>query len=126
MHITNRQRGMTMWGLMFVLGVLAFVVFLVLNLLPPYMEDLKVRNALDGLAKENNIATMSKAEMVGLLEKRFDIDSVTNVKPSKSLFLESRGKMKVIRVRYEAVVPLAYNISALLEFDHEREVRSVE
>ncbi len=120
------QRGITFWGISFVLGVLAFALFLTFNLLPPYLEDVKVKSALDSLVRQPDIATMSKADIAAALDKRFDIDSVTTVKPAKHLFVETRGKVKVIRISYEAVVPLVYNVSALLEFNHAKEVRGVE
>ncbi len=68
---------------------------------------------------------MSRAELIERLDKRFDIDNVTNVKPGQ-LEIKPMGKMKVISLKYEVVVPLAYNVSALLEFDHARQVRATE
>jgi hypothetical protein len=124
MQIPHRQRGMTMWGLLFVLGVIAFTLFLVFKLLPPYLSDLKVRAALDSLVRQPDAGAMGKAEIMTALYKRFDIDNVTHVKLETDLSIEARDRNKVIRIRYEAVVPMAYNISALLEFDHAREVRA--
>jgi hypothetical protein len=40
--------------------------------------------------------------------------------------MEARGKAKIIRINYETVVPMAFNISALLTFDHSIEVRGTE
>jgi hypothetical protein len=34
--------------------------------------------------------------------------------------------MKVIRLNYPVVIPLMFNVSLLLEFEHAREVRAVE
>jgi hypothetical protein len=123
--IASRQRGMSMWSAMFVIGVLAFFLFLFFNLLPPYLEDLKVRTALDGLMREPNAEAMSRAELIERLDKRFDIDNVTNVK-AKQLEIKPMGKMKQVVISYEVVVPLAYNVSALLEFNHARQVRLAE
>lgn len=121
----NRQRGMTMWGLLFVLGVLAFFMFLTFKLAPPYLQDFKIRAALDGLAKTSDVGRMSKAEMVEALGKRLDIDDVHDVDPRR-LQVEARGRIRIIRLKYERVIPLAFNISALIEFDHIREVASSE
>ncbi|HEX9812450.1 MAG TPA: DUF4845 domain-containing protein [Burkholderiales bacterium] len=121
----NRQRGMTMWSAAFVIGVSVFFLFLFFKLLPPYLEDLKVSTALNGLATESGAGAMSKAELLSRLEKRFDIDNVTNVK-SNQLAIETRGKVKVMRLSYEVVVPLVYNVSALLEFDHVSQVSVTE
>lgn len=120
------QKGMTFWGLSFVLGVLAFFLFLLFKLLPPYLIDLKVSTALNGLAQESDVGSKSKIEITQSLYKRFNVDDITHVELKRDLTLELRGRTKIIRIRYETVVPMAFNISALLEFEHVAEVKSGE
>lgn len=124
MHNHQQQRGITFWGLLFVLGVLAFFLFLMFKLFPPYMEDFKVKGALDSLARQSDIGSMSRGDIAAALYKRFDIDNITGVKLDKDLTVETRGRTKVIRIRYENVTPIIANVSILLEFDHAKEVRS--
>lgn len=107
------------------IGVVVFFLFLFFKLLPPYLEDLKVTTAINGLASEANAGAMSKGELVNRLSKRFDIDDITNVKPNQ-LRIETRGRVKYMRLSYEVVVPMVYNVSVLLEFDHAREVAVAE
>lgn len=126
MQTIERQRGLTMWGLVFVLGVIAFAVFLTLKLLPPYLADFKVKGALDSLARQPDFGAMSKGEIGEALSKRFDIDDVRHVNLGEALTIEQRGRVKVVRIKYDAVVPMVANISALLEFDHVKEVRASE
>jgi hypothetical protein len=123
MHSLTRQRGITMWGLLFVLGVIGFVVFVTFKLYPLYYADFRVRAALDSLARQPDIGNLSKEDIIVALDKRFDIDSVKHVDPRKDLVVAKRGQMRVLRMKYEAIEPLFYNISFLLEFDHQREVR---
>ena len=120
------QQGMTFWGLSFVLGVLAFSLFLLFKLMPPYLADFNVSTALKGLAQESDVGLKSKIEIIDSLAKRFDINNVSHVTLERDLTVELRGRTKIIRIRYETVVPLAFNISALLEFDHVAEVKSGE
>lgn len=123
--ISKRQRGMTMWSVAFVIGVAVFFLFLFFNLLPPYLEDLKVRTAINGVAAESGAGSMPKGALVESLRKRFDIDNVTNV-AADQLAVETRGKTKFLHIQYEVVVPLAYNVSALLDFDHASPVAAAE
>jgi hypothetical protein len=51
---------------------------------------------------------------------------VERVELNKDLKIESKNRMKVIRVAYQVQVPLAYNISALIAFDDSVEVGRVE
>ena len=122
----RRQQGMSFWGLVFFLGVLAFALFIGFKLFPPYMEDFKVKAALDSLARQPDVGTLSRADISTALEKRFDIDNIDAVKLGQDLSVETRGRQKVIRIRYDNVVPVAGNLSILLEFDHIKEVRGSE
>lgn len=119
------QRGMTFWGLLFVLGVIAFFTFLTFKLFPPYLQDFKVKAAMDSLTKSPDVGRMSKAEIVEALKRRFEIDDVRNVDPA-TITIEARGRTRTLRLHYEQVIPLMFNISALLEFDHTREVAASE
>lgn len=122
MQSKSRQRGMTFWGMLFVLSVIAVVMFLIFKLFPIYMGDFKVKSALDSLAKQQEIASMSKTDIAYALEKRFDVDDIRHVDLKRDLTIEQRGRARVVRIRYEAIVPMVANISALVEFDHSREV----
>ena len=115
-----------MWSLLFVLGTLAFIVFLFFKLFSPYMTDFKISSALTSLGKQSDVGLMSRPEIKEAIRKRLEIDNADDFDLEKTLTVESRGKMKVIRINYEAVVPMAFNISALIAFDHSVEVRGAE
>lgn len=126
MQSRNTQKGMTFWSLLFVLGTLSFVLFIGFKLFPPYMEDFKVKAALDSLVKQPDAGSLSKAAMADSLRKRFEIDNIEYANPTRDLSLENRGRTRVIRMRYQPVIPVLFNVSLLLDFDHTREVRAVE
>lgn len=120
----SRQRGMTMWSAAFVIATLGFFLFLFFKLLPPYMDDFKIQSAMRSLFAGSSVpATLPEAQEA--LGKRFEIDSINNVGVGQ-LKLEKRGRKNVFRMNYEVVVPLFYNVSALIEFDHAYEVAGVE
>jgi len=123
MQNLKRQSGMTMWGILFVLGTLAFALFLFFKLLPPYLTDLKIKSALESLGRQPDAATMSRGEIYEAIRKRLEIDSADNFDLGDTLTVQARGNTKVIRIAYETTVPMAFNISALINFDHRVEVR---
>jgi hypothetical protein len=126
MQNPKRQAGMTMWSMLFILGTLAFFLFLFFKLLPPYMDDFKIKSALDSLGRQPDAGTMTLPQVKEAIRKRLEIDSADNFDLEKTLTVEPRGKMKSIRINYESVVPIMFNISALLNFDHAIEVRGPE
>lgn len=118
------QKGMTIWSTSFVLAVLAVAVFLILKLFPVYMQDFKVETALQSVATQPGAGTMGRPEVVEALRNRFMVDDIEHVKPQDHLSIEQSGKRKIYRLEYEAIVPLFYNVSALIEFQHMQEVRA--
>ena len=127
MQNPKRQAGMTMWGMLFVLGTLAFTLFLFFKLLPPYLNDLKIKGALESLNRLPDAGSMTVPEMKEAIRKRLEIDSADELFDlSKIMTVEPRGKMKKIRINYESVVPMAFNVSALISFDYAIEVRGPE
>jgi hypothetical protein len=127
MQNPKRQAGMTMWGMLFVLGTLAFTLFLFFKLLPPYLDDFKIKSALESLNRQPDAGSLTLPEVKEAIRKRLEIDSADDLFDlNKILTVEPRGKMKKIRINYESVVPMAFNVSALINFDHAIEVRGPE
>lgn len=126
MQNPKRQSGMTMWSLLFVIGTLAFFLFLLFKLIPPYLGDMKVKGALESLGRQPDAGSMSLPEIQEAIRKRLEIDSADDFDLSNSLTITAKGKTKVIRINYESVTPMLLNASILLTFDHSIEVRGSE
>ncbi len=126
MYNDQRQAGMTMWGMMLVIALIVFFTVLTLKLLPPYLENAKVKAVLEAISRQPGIGAAPQEELAALIQKRFDIEDVTRVDLRKDLKVEIKNRTKTIRVDYETRVPLVYNISALLEFNNSVEVKQIE
>ena len=113
----SKQNGMTFWGLMVVAAVFAFFVLLFFKLFPSYMEHAKVKTALENISRQPGTIEMEKAQIKSAFERRFDIEDVSNIDLNKNLFVEKKPGSMTIRIAYERRVPIAYNVSALIEFD---------
>lgn len=120
MNLKSRQRGVTMWGMFMISLMVVFFALLLFKLIPPYLQDLKVKTALASIEREAG-SGMSNPEIMTALRKRFDIDDIEHVELA-DITIQRRGAFKVISIQYEAVVHLVLNISALMEFEHAAEV----
>ncbi len=125
MHYRHKQSGVTFWGFAMVAFLIAFFTLLTLKLVPPYIENAKVKTALENVVKQPNAANMTKVEIVDALQRRFDVDDVsrTNLKTDLTITKSADGRATKLRIAYEVKIPLAYNISALLTFDENAEAR---
>jgi hypothetical protein len=114
----SRQRGWTFWSLLFVVAVIGFFALLFLKLYPPYMDNLKIKRALETVAEEPSTADATRREIIQRMERILYIDfGASIVDLNKTLRVEKIKNGRRLRVKYEVVVPLAFNISALLDFD---------
>jgi len=118
----NRQNGMTFWGLLVIATLFIFFVVLFFKLLPPYMEYAKVKSALEGIAKQPGTSDLEKSQIKAAFDRRFNIDSVDDIDLNKALIVEKKPGSMTIRITYERRVPLAYNVTALIEFDDTAQV----
>ena len=87
---------------------------------------MKIKSALEGLGRQPDAGSMSVPEITEAIRKRLEIDSADDFDLANSLTVTARGKAKVIRINYESVTPMLFNISALITFDHSIEVRGGE
>lgn len=128
MNFRSRQSGVTIWGLLVIGFLVVMFALLLMVLIPPYLADMKISNALTSLKRQAESSTMSRRDILLALEKRFDIDSVPpeHVDIRRDVIIRKRGNMAVITIDYEVQKHLFRNISVLLTFDHRVEVPSSE
>jgi len=115
---TRNQRGMTMWGMIFILFILGFTLFVLFKLLPVYLNDLKVGTAMKSMQQEAKGGRLSRAEIIMALDKRLVLDDTQHVDVRKDLTFEAQGNQVKVRIAYEVVTPLFANVSILISFDH--------
>lgn len=113
----KRQRGLGLFGLIFVFAVIGFTALIVMRCWPIYLNQMKIAKAIRAVASDGDAA--SAQDSTGLyrpLEKYWDIDSIDTLDYKKVKLIRSdRGR--AISYKYEARTPLFYNISLLMEFE---------
>ena len=117
----ERQRGLTLISLIFVLGLIAFFTLLILKIAPIYIEHSKVVNSLAALKQTTDIQTKSKAEVWSVLDKRFNLNYVYDV-TKNDVKITKRGTYLKVEIEYEVVKKMIGNLSVLVEFDDMIEV----
>jgi len=116
----KHQQGLTLISLIFTLGLLAFFVLLILKIGPIYLDHSKVVNALAALEKTPDVETMTEPEIRGILDKRFNMNYVTDVTRDDIKITQGGNYLKVV-VEYDVIKPIFGNLSVLVEFNDEIE-----
>jgi len=109
----NRQRGVSLGGLMVVLTLLIIVGLLALKTIPAYLEYGAIKKAVVSIAAEKSGAGV--ADIRKAFDARAAIDDFTAVKGA-DLEVTKEGGQIVINVAYRKEVPLFMNIGIYWDF----------
>lgn len=126
MNLRHRQQGMTLWGMIFVVSVVTFIFFIGFKLVIPYKDYYKIRAALDSVTRQAGSGSMSRAEIIEGLGRRFDIDDIRHVNLGNDLTITNRGKFNVIAVQYEQEEHVFGNVYLLMKFSYQKQVATGE
>jgi Tfp pilus assembly protein PilE len=113
----HKQSGMTFIGLVLIIAMVVFIATIGIKLYPPYVEFLTIKKAITKIANDPSFAEMTPAQIKDNFDKSASIDSI-RVITSNDLTIEKSTSGKPVAVaEYQVVVPIAGNISALLDFN---------
>ena len=118
----KKQEGITGIAIAAILVMIAIFALIAMRLFPVYMEHFSVTTHLENLAADGETKKLSDREILGKLQKTFQIDNVDNVK-NEDIFIErlEGGDMK-ITIEYEVRTPGLGNVDLVAVFSDEAEV----
>jgi len=122
MKSLQSQRGITMWGMLFVIAIFAFFVMLFVKLYPPHYQNYKVQTAIKNIAQQRDTFEKDRPEIKAALDRRFQVDDVDQVQLDKHLFIDKKPGSMTIRVEYEVTVPLFEGYAVLITFKNVAQV----
>ncbi len=114
------QRGMTGIGWMIVIGIIMFFAYIVILLLPIYLENNSVKSVIGDLADGDEKFT-SGTELRKIINRRLDINMATSVSAS-DISISRDGNVFVVTIDYEVREPFLGNIDLLFTFKSDVEV----
>lgn len=111
----HRQRGLTMFGFLFVAVIFIALVMLATKLVPAYIEFFSVKKILATMGQESDLKDKSNADIRSDFAKRASVGYVTVVKP-EDINVERQAGVPVISVDYAFRTKLVGNVSLVVDF----------
>jgi len=121
MKLARYQAGMGLFGWLFMLALVGFVVIFIIKLTPVYMENATIRSVLQGLKAEASSFSTSE-DVRRLVSKRFGINNIKEVDPADVIIEPRSDGGFAVQLDYERRVPFVYNISLVTSFSESVEV----
>ncbi|NOQ36445.1 MAG: DUF4845 domain-containing protein [Methylococcaceae bacterium] len=122
-YFAKKQQGMTAGGIVLMLIGICMSVVIALKIIPVYMQQGKVKSALESMANIPEIENKSKREVNTFLYKRFDVNGIRNL-PKDAVKITKFGGYLKIKIKYDTEEQLVSNLFVLIKFDEEIEVGS--
>jgi len=115
MRSLQRQRGLGIVSLVFVLAVIGFVAIVVVKTWPMYLNQMKVASAMNKIASDSGYANADPVSIRSDLQKYWDIDDVEYLSV-KDVKIKRTDRGRFLSYDYEARERLFYNIYIVIHF----------
>lgn len=111
------QQGMSMLGMLTTVVLVASILLLAIKIIPLYIDDYAIANALEAVIQEEDIVTANKKQVQASIVRRLSADYTRDLKDDEIIITKEKDKT-IIDVVYEARVPIAYNLDIVAKFEH--------
>ena len=116
------QRGITLLGWMLLLIPIAIIGYAGIRMAPIYINYFRVVKVLEQTAAEAKGEAVNPTEVHNSLERRFNVEYV-DTPDAKDIDVHREGEHWVAIAKYEEVAPLFGNLSLLMQFDKQVELK---
>ncbi len=111
------MRGITVLNLLVIAIILVFAVVISMHLIPPYLHNFAIKDALEDLAQNPDLSTFTKAKVKDLLARKLQVNYISEISPEALVIDKKDGKVTSLGLKYETRVRLIGNIDAVVMFD---------
>lgn len=78
-YMNERQRGMTLIGMLLLLILIGFVALIAMKVIPMYVQYYSIKSTIESVRKES-VSNMTTVDIQKAIQKRFDTGYVENVR----------------------------------------------
>lgn len=122
MRTPASQRGLGWFGMLFVLGTVAFLAIVTIKVGPLYMNQMTVERIVKRVAGDPSMANADPAQIRESLQRGWDVDYVDQLEP-RDIKIKRTQSGRMLSYEYEARVNLFYNIYVVVLFEGEEPMR---
>ncbi len=98
-YMNERQRGMTLIGMLLLLILIGFVAVIAMKVVPMYIQYYSIKSTIESVRKES-VSSMATVDIQNAIQKRFDIGYVETVK-AKDLKIRNVTAGKALDLVYQ-------------------------
>lgn len=117
----KKQAGMSMWGVMSLVVILAANGLAALKIVPMYMDNKTIQSVVESMSEPLQKKRLSKRKIRQTILQKLRINNIRDLAKESIKIAENDSKV-TITVEYEARRNLFYNLDAIAVFKNSVEV----
>jgi hypothetical protein len=118
----KRQRGITTLGLIIMLAILGLIGFGVLQMVPVYLENMKLVSLLKQVKIDHDGQNASLSEIKNTIYKRIDVEDLRGINMREDFVFSRSPNGYLVSIEYSRKKTFVANVYLLAEFDHSVEI----
>ncbi|MDG2091366.1 MAG: DUF4845 domain-containing protein [Gammaproteobacteria bacterium] len=116
-HSKRNQKGASIFAVIFLLVIVGMVLLSALKVVPAYLNNNIIANAMEGMINNNDFEAVSLAEVRSGLQSSLVTNGIRDF-ASSNVVLTREGDDRYIDINYETRAPLFYNIEVVVIFEN--------
>tara|TARA_R110002073_G_scaffold167057_8_gene323678 strand:+ start:2531 stop:2905 length:375 start_codon:yes stop_codon:yes gene_type:complete len=114
----QKQKGVSMSGLLMWSVIIFLVAILGMKLTPAYLEYASINKVLKAISSDPSLQTAQPSEIRQSFMKRAQIDNISVISAKEIKIKKGKGKgPKTLSADYSVKIPLVANISLYIDFE---------
>jgi len=118
----KHQSGITTLGLIMLLAVFGLIGFGVLQMVPVYLENMKLVQVLNQAKIDHDGQNASLSEIKNTIYKRIDVEDLRGINMREDFVFTRSPNGYLVSIEYSRKKTFIANVYLLAEFDHSVEI----
>ncbi len=118
----SKQKGMTFIGFAAIAAMVGLIGFAGLKLTPAYLENMKIRRVLNDMKTRFDGQGATPQMLRSAIDKQINIEMIYGLR-ARDFEIEKSDGGFTVAARYERAESFIANVSLLVTFDNEVEIR---
>lgn len=117
-NAVKSQKGMSLFGVLLGLAVLAFVATTAMKLVPHYMDYWSLKKSIESVATDKSTEINTVGEFYSHVSRGMQVNNIRDLDLNKVLSVTEEGNVFRAHLQYEKREPLIQNLDVVMKFDH--------
>ncbi len=112
----KQQRGVSFMGFILLVALGLFLVILGIKTVPAYIQNAQIASIMQTIASDSVLQSSSIKDIKAAYDKRASLNDIDDV-TAEDIEIDQEGGSLKLSASYKKTIPVAGNVSLLLEFN---------